>query len=160
MTQLGTHGAGFKACSLSPDVCVYPPQHTPARKKERRNSEKREFTMCLVAREVFLERRDFCWALKGREALEKEEGRSASQTRLTWPGIVKPGKVFVQSLVTFFTGWVRSKPTDILSYKYCMQDINSWRSGGNGQREAVSPLAEVLWEEKSRIWNKSWLFND
>lgn len=143
-----------------PDVCIYPSQHTAVRKKERRNSEKRDFTVCLVVREVFLKRQDVWWALKGREVLEKEEGRSASQTRLMWPGIVGPGKVFVQFLVTFFTGWVRLKPTDILSYKYCMQDMNSSISGGKGQGEVTSPLAEVLWQERSRIWNKSWLFND
>ena len=57
------------------------------------------------------------------------------------PGMKEPKKVFVQSLVTFLTAWVRSKSTDILSYKYCMQDINSQISGEEEQEEVISPIA-------------------
>lgn len=88
--------------------------------------------------------------------------RVARHLRQRWhlKTFVGPGKVCVQSLLTFFTGWVRSRPTDILPYKCCMQDINSWMSGGKGQGEVVSLLPEVPRQEGNGMQNKNWLFND
>lgn len=84
--QLVSHRteAPMKAVYLQRHV-FNPDNIPPERRTGRRNSgiQKRECSTCLEVREVFIKRQDVCWAMRAREALEKEEGGRASQTRLT-----------------------------------------------------------------------------
>lgn len=87
--------------------------------------------MCLAVRDVFRKEQDVCWALKDRTLWNWRKVQCFSDKDDCQHDKAQEG--ITQSLVKFLKGWVKPKPTDTLSNKYCRQDINSWSLGGKDE---------------------------